>query len=146
MLCAVHLGLQLFWLMIKLNLKYANHAINPSTQLQKVSVTLWLQWLQCLVERAVLSIFIDLHYVQCVCLYYGLCVCLQTNKLNKIKAELHFFSLKANHSLVIVGNLRAIFQFAMVVCALMYNAPRSNYVWENFMLMRSVSFCVKLYG
>jgi len=30
---------------------------------------------QCLVKRAVLSVFIDLPYAECVCLYCGLLVC-----------------------------------------------------------------------
>ena len=56
-----------------------------SMQLQKVSVTLWFRRLQCLVPRAVLSVFIYLHSAECVCSYYGLRVCSQTNKLNKLK-------------------------------------------------------------
>jgi len=55
----------------------------PSTQLQKVSVTLWFHRLQCLVLRSVLSVFINLHSAECVCLYYGLLVRSQTNKLNQ---------------------------------------------------------------
>jgi len=51
-----------------------------SMQLQKVSVTLWFRRLQCLVLRAVLSISIDLRSGECVCSYYGLRVCSQTNK------------------------------------------------------------------
>jgi len=44
-----------------------------SIQLQKVSVTLRLRRLQCLVLRSVLSAFIDLRYAECVvCSYYGL--------------------------------------------------------------------------
>jgi len=56
-----------------------------SMQLQKVSVTLWFRRLQCLVLRAVLFVFIDLRSAECVCSYYGLRVCSQTNKLNQIK-------------------------------------------------------------
>jgi len=41
-------------------------------QLQKVSVTLWLQWL---VLRSVLYVFIDLRSAECVSSYYGLRVC-----------------------------------------------------------------------
>jgi len=46
-----------------------------STQLQKVSATLGFCRLQCLVKRAVLSVFIDLRSAECVCAYYGLRVC-----------------------------------------------------------------------
>jgi len=53
-----------------------------STQLQKVSVTLWFRRLQCLVLRSVLSVFINLRSAECVCSYYGLRICSQTNKLN----------------------------------------------------------------
>jgi len=53
-----------------------------SMQLQKVSVTLWFRRLQCLVLRSVLSVFINLRSAECVCSYYGLRVCSQTNKLN----------------------------------------------------------------
>jgi len=53
-----------------------------SMQLQKVSVTLWFRRLQCLVLRSVLSDFINLRSAECVCSYYGLRVCSQTNKLN----------------------------------------------------------------
>jgi len=52
-----------------------------SMQLQKVSVTLWFRRLQCLVLRSVLSVFINLRSAECVCSYYGLRVCSQTNKL-----------------------------------------------------------------
>ena len=38
--------------------------------------------LQCLVLRSVLSVFINLRSAECVCSYYGLRVCSQTNKLN----------------------------------------------------------------
>jgi len=37
-----------------------------STQLQKVSVTLWFCRLQCFVKRSVLSVFIDLRSAVCV--------------------------------------------------------------------------------
>jgi len=47
----------------------------------KKCLTLWLRWLQCLVKHSVLSVFMDLRYAECVCLYYGLCVCSQTYKL-----------------------------------------------------------------
>jgi len=53
-----------------------------SMQLQKVSVTLWFRRLQGLVLRAVLSVFIDMRSAECVCSYYGLHVCSQTNNLN----------------------------------------------------------------
>jgi len=56
-----------------------------STQLQKVSVTLWFHRLQCLVLRSVLSVFINLRSADCVCSYYWLRVCSQTNKLKNIK-------------------------------------------------------------
>ena len=55
-----------------------------SMQLQKVTVTLWFRRLQCLVLRSVLSVFINLRSAECVCSYYELRVCSQTNKL-KIK-------------------------------------------------------------
>jgi len=51
-----------------------------SMQLQKVSVTLWFRRLQCPALHAVLSVFIDLRSAECVCSYYGLRVCSQTNK------------------------------------------------------------------
>jgi len=38
-----------------------------SMQLQRVSVTLWFRWLQCLVLRSVLSDFINLRSAECVC-------------------------------------------------------------------------------
>ena len=44
----------------------------PSTQLQKVCVTLGFRRLQSLVKRSVLSVFINLRYAECVCLHYGL--------------------------------------------------------------------------
>ena len=53
-----------------------------SMQLQKVSVTLWFRRLQCLVLRSVLSDFTSLRSAECVCSYYGLRVCSQTNKIN----------------------------------------------------------------
>jgi len=56
-----------------------------SMQLQNVSATLWFRQLQCLELRSVLSDFINLRSAECVCSYYGLRVCLQTNKLNWIK-------------------------------------------------------------
>jgi len=56
-----------------------------SMLLQKVSVTLWFRRLQCLVLRSVLSVFINLRSAECVCSYYGLRVCSQTNKMKKIK-------------------------------------------------------------
>jgi len=56
-----------------------------SMQLQKVSVTLWFRRLQCLVLRSVLSDFINLRSAECVCSYYGLRVCSQTNKLKLIQ-------------------------------------------------------------
>jgi len=55
-----------------------------STQLQKVSVTLWFHQLQCLV---LCSVFIDLRSAQCACLSNGLCVGSETNKLNSIKSK-----------------------------------------------------------
>jgi len=54
-----------------------------SVQLQKVSVTLRFRRLQCLVLRSVLSVFIELRSEECVCSYYGLRVCSQTNKLKE---------------------------------------------------------------
>ena len=59
--------------------------ILSSMQLQKVSVTLWFHRLQRFVVRAILSVFIDLRSAECVCSYYGLRVCSQTNKLNSIR-------------------------------------------------------------
>jgi len=52
-----------------------------SMQLQKVSVTIRFRRLQCLVLRSVLSVFINLRSAECVCSYYGLRVCRQTNEL-----------------------------------------------------------------
>jgi len=49
-------------------------------QLQKVSATLWLHRLLCLVLRSVSSVFINLRSAECVCSYHGLRVCSQTNK------------------------------------------------------------------
>jgi len=46
---------------------------------KKCHLTLWLRLLQCLVQRSVLSVFINQRYAECVCLYYGLCVSSQTN-------------------------------------------------------------------
>jgi len=43
--------------------------------------------LQCFVLRAVLSVFIGLRSVECVCSYLGLRVCSQTNNF-KLKATL----------------------------------------------------------
>ena len=56
-----------------------------SMPLQKLSVTLWFRRLKYLVLRSVLSVCINLRSAECVCSYYGLRVCLQTNKLKKIK-------------------------------------------------------------
>jgi len=70
-----------------------------NNNVKKVSVTLWfcLQRsckkclnsvimsvpVQCLIKRYnMLSVFIDLRYTKCVCLYYGLRVWSQTNKLH----------------------------------------------------------------
>ena len=44
--------------------------------------TLWFRRFQCLVKRSVLSVFINLRSAECVCLYYGLRVWPQINKLN----------------------------------------------------------------
>jgi len=52
----------------------------PSTQLQKVCVTLGFRRLQSLVKRSVLSVFINLRYAECVCLHYGLRVWSQKKK------------------------------------------------------------------
>ena len=43
---------------------------------------MWFRRLQCLVLRAVLSVFIDMRSSECVCSHYGLRACSQTNKLN----------------------------------------------------------------
>jgi len=58
-----------------------NPMVLSSMQLQKVSVTLWFRRFQCLVLRAVSSVFINLRSAESVCSYYELCVCSQTNKL-----------------------------------------------------------------
>ena len=47
-----------------------------------VPVTLWSRRLQCLVLRSVWSVFMNLRYAGCVCLYYGLRAWSQTNKLD----------------------------------------------------------------
>ena len=44
------------------------------------SVCLWSRRLQWPVKRSVLSVFIDLRYAECVCVYYGRRVCSQTIK------------------------------------------------------------------
>jgi len=46
-----------------------NPLVLPSVQLQKVSVTLSFRRLQCLVLRSVLSVFIKLRSVECVCVH-----------------------------------------------------------------------------
>ena len=57
-----------------------------SMQLQKVSVILWFNRLQFLVLRSVL---INLRSAECVCSYYGLRVCSQTNKLKLLEVIKH---------------------------------------------------------
>ena len=132
----------------------------PSTQLQKVSVTLWLHRLQCLVKRSALSVFINLRYAECVCLYYWLRVCSQTNKVNYLN-----FSVKANQStvssilltkrasssmVVLLITLTADFSLPLVQCCSMSptftmaapsmgvaskNSPSASWTWKHKLLI-----------
>ena len=61
-----------------------------------MSVTLWLHRVQCLVLRSVLSVFINLRSAECVCTYYGLRVCSQTNKLNYLQKSKYPLKFKSS--------------------------------------------------
>jgi len=52
-------------------------------QLRNVIVTQWFRRPHCLVRRPVLSVFIHLLSVGCVCSYYGIRFWAQRNKLNQ---------------------------------------------------------------
>jgi len=62
----------------------SSFSIFPGIQLFLIRIGLGLKnvTVRSSMLRAVLSVFIDLRSAECVCSYYGLRVCSQTNKLN----------------------------------------------------------------
>jgi len=101
-----------------------------SMQLQKVSVTLQFRRLQCVVLRAVLTVFIDIRSAECVCSYYGFHICSQIYELNYYFFAPHMYGVVLRaHPVRSESNIQCNANVKVATASpLFYNGPHRSHV------------------